>query len=119
MLQQFNITAQGVTVICQVSCKFSNLLRLEYFDESKTLFKTGYQNVNLGLSLDPFGRMQTIALDVAECFEKFTKCKPESIQSGTISYTDADMEQQRKWRWFLSDESIQEINPQFKQLTLF
>ena len=118
MNKQLTITIKGVELECIASVPYSNCLRLEFRDENKTIFETGYKCEHLGISLDPFTAMQTIEIDVVDHLEHLLKCKVDKLQVGELIYSDTDIELQRQWREFLSGDS-DELRPKFNQLSLF
>ena len=118
MNKQLTITIKGIELKCIASVPYSNCLRIEFRDEIKTIFATGYKCEHLGISLEPFTAMQTIEIDVVDYLEHLLKCKVDKLQVGELVYSDADIELQRQWKVFLSGKS-DELRPKFNQLSLF
>ena len=118
MNKQLTITIKGIELKCIASVPYSNSLRLEFRDESKTIFATGYKCEHLGLSNEPFAAMQTIEIDAVDYLEHLFKCEVEKLQVWEFIYSNADLELQRQWKSFLSGE-INELRPKLNQLSLF
>ena len=106
MQKQLIITIKGVELECIASVTYSNCLRIEFRDESKAIFKTGYKCEHLGLSINPFAEMQTVEIDAVDYLETLLKCKVEKLQVGELVYSDADIELQRQWKAFLNGKIL-------------
>ena len=117
MNKQLTITIKGIELKCIASVTYSNCLRIEFRDESKTIFATGYKSHHLGLSNDLFSAMQTIEIDAVDYIEHLLKCKVNKLQVGELIYSYDDIELQRQWKAFLSGES-DKLRPKFNQLSL-
>lgn len=116
--KNFNIKIKGADIKCKVSVPYSNCIRIDFHDESKAIFESGYKCNHLGVTETPIVFMQTIEAVVVDLIEALTKSKVEAIGSGNLNYTPADIELAERWRAFLRGET-ESIKPKFVQLSMF
>lgn len=119
MKKTIQITIKGTDIRCIAAVPYSNCIRLEFFDESKQIFETGFKSEHLGIELDPFGAMQTIETTVVAYMEQICGCSVEAVVVDNLFYSEDDLRRQLRWKAFLTDEDQQEIKPKFLQLSLF
>ena len=119
MNKQIIITIKGVKIECEASVSYSNCIRLEFRDESKMIFETGYKCEHLSISLTPFCLMQTIECTAVDYLERLTSCKHEALEVNSLVYSENDLELQRCWKDFLEGNTLKTVKPEFKQLKLF
>lgn len=118
MHKDYKITINNVVIDAKVSVPYSNCIRIEYFDATKQVLSTGYKSEHLGVCETPIVFMQHIEYDVARVIEGYTKKKVQHMTSGELIYTEQDILEQGRWKDLLRGDT-DELEPKFKQLTLF
>lgn len=126
MEQLFTINIKSVSISVKASVPFSNIVQIEFYDESKALLPTGYHNVFTEINLVPLDRMKNILIDIhSACIELF-KVAPVVVDKGELIYTELDLWRQDIWRKRIAGEddfepkkTNEQLKPKFEQLKLF